>query len=144
MAEHLKTIETLQQVQQAGKLHDSFGNHVTGQQSAREDKSYPTRRPVSAKKLRKLNSGKTGSSTGEIQSAFDLPPIGRSKGVNSKKLTPRHDLKSANFNDNTLVSPESSPDANNRKNFNESGIDSETEDTDVQSVEVGKTYKCYI
>ncbi|KAL4226885.1 hypothetical protein ACF0H5_014863 [Mactra antiquata] len=135
LAEHLKTIEKLQQVQEAGKLHDSFDNHLTGQRSAREDhSSLLPRRPQSARKLRKLNSGKTRSSPVETQSKSELPPICRSKGANSKHLTPRHSSQTST-GETTVISPESSPDANNRKSFNESGIDSETEDTDVQSVE---------
>lgn len=163
LADHLKTIEKLQQVQEAGKLRESLEHTQSNNHSARETLEHThsnnhsaretfsegrtllQRRPVSARKLRKLNSGSSESSV-VTQSLSELPPIGKSKGANSRQLNSRNKLKAIPLNklNNTVinagvVSPESSPDANNRKTYNESGIDSETDETDLHGIEVSTT-----
>lgn len=148
LAEHLKTIENLQKVKEAGKLRDSCDSPLFNQNSSRETvpegRPLLPRRPISARKLRKLNSGNSESSK-ESETLSELPPIGKSKGANSKHLTARNKLKAIpvtklNKTENTsgVDSPESSPDTQNRKLQNESGIDSETEETEVNSIEVSQ------
>lgn len=149
LADHLKTIEKLQQVQEAGKLretpeHTQSNNH-SARETVSEGRTLLQRRPVSARKLRKLNSGSSESSV-VTQSLSELPPIGKSKGANSRHLNTRNKLKGIPLNklnnaviNAEVVSPESSPDANNRKTYNESGIDSETDETDLHGIEVSIT-----
>ncbi|XP_053377512.1 uncharacterized protein LOC123530427 isoform X3 [Mercenaria mercenaria] len=145
LAEHLKTIEKLQKVQEAGKLRGSFDSprpdHYTARETLSEGRALLPRRPVSARKLRKLNSGNCESSNG-TETISELPPVGKSKGTNSRhhnirnkpKAVPVTKLNNAEITTG-VVSPESSPDACNRKSQNESGIDSETEETEVHSIE---------
>ncbi|XP_052285581.1 uncharacterized protein LOC127881606 isoform X4 [Dreissena polymorpha] len=108
LAEHLKSIENLQQVQDAFRHQDQteslYSSCKTARESASETRKLLNRRPQSASKLRKLNSDSTATSdtltiplrTNINNNRVELPPIApndKSKGPYSKTLTSKRKIK---------------------------------------------------
>lgn len=108
LAQHLKTIEKLQQVQQTGRLHDSGDSPTSSRQPGRaravENKRLLAKRPASATKLRKLTHRRPDSPA--TPKASELPHIDRSKGNNcisqSQKLCP---ILKGDYHDNSCGQP---------------------------------------
>ena len=109
LAEHLKTIEKLQQVQKAGKLrsHDSGDCPPTGRQAGKsrgsEHKRLLVKRPGSAVKLRKLSHRRPDSPAAPVseRSERTTRPLPTPKGINSNnqkksKLLPTVLIKGGN------------------------------------------------
>ena len=150
LAEHLKTIERIQQVKDAGKLDTKepglASNINRGFASDKNSPGEHLKRPESASKLRKLNSGKKASSV--LKST--LPPIDKSKGGKSERTKLSQDLdgvpgrERSDSVETIKESPESSPDstAKNRNNFNESGIESDPDTSDAMLVNIA--HDCFI
>lgn len=89
LAQHLKTIEKLQQVQSAGRLQDAGDYPPSCPQSGRsrtsENKRLLAKRPGSAAKLRKLTHKRPDSPAAPVTQRSELPPIDRTKGNSSLK-----------------------------------------------------------
>ena len=141
LAEHLKTIERIQQVKDAGKLEPSEPSTIKNNtpRVPLNNNSKKNFRPESASKVRKLNSGKKAKS--------ELPPIGgKAKGDQSVESKFSQSLDSVpnspgKVSDSeeieTIVeSPESSPNtrSKNQQSFNESGIESDPDNCDAMQV----------
>ena len=184
LAEHLRTIEKLQQVSDAGKLIDqSNDDDITPRMTSSEGKVHSLKkRPGSGKTRRSVPPAEVDSQsidsnfsltediscinetdkTTDINSrnlkANRLPPISQSKSKLKRTELPTLELrnklstnqKSKTFkttlqnNENTDKDTlHSSPETRikNRRNLNESGIDSEGDDTETTGYEVGIGYK---
>ncbi|XP_052781978.1 uncharacterized protein LOC128218359 isoform X3 [Mya arenaria] len=134
LAEHLKSIEKLQQVQEAGKLYEqqssSSVRHTTRTPGS-DNNRLLSRRPQSAAKLRKLDTSRVESLKNYKNSITELPPIDKSKGGNGCKSkikalpVPKKDnLNSESKQGNTVPSADKKADDNIGK----------TDDTDTDEL----------
>lgn len=119
LAEHLKSIENLQQVQDAFRHQDQpvslYSSCKTARETASEQRKLLNRRPQSASKLRKLNSESAATSetltipfkTNSHNNRIELPPIDKSKGYYSKTLTGKRKIKAVPVTRNSNPTSES-------------------------------------
>ena len=184
LAEHLRTIEKLQQVSDAGKLIDqSNDDDITPRMTSSEGKVHSLKKRLGSGKTRRTvpptevdnqsidsnfsltediscfnETDKTTDINSRNLKANRLPPISQSKSKLKRTELPTLELrnklstnqKSKNFkttlqnNENTDKDAlHSSPETRikNRRNLNESGIDSEGDDAETTGYEVGIGYK---